>query len=67
MNVTRRDLLGLAALGAGSLALSACQSGDKGAQTGNVTARASLAPGDGYPKDEEDCHGSQTRTAGRYG
>ena len=52
MNVTRRGLLGLAALGAGSLALSACQSGDKGAQGGNVTAQASLAPGDDYSKDD---------------
>ena len=52
MNVTRRGLLGLAALGAGSLALSACQSGDKGAQAGNVTAQASLAPGDDYSKDD---------------
>ena len=38
MNFTRRGLLGLAALGAGSLALSACESSEKGTQAGNVTA-----------------------------
>lgn len=52
MNVTRRGLLGLAALGAGSLALSACESGEKGTQAGNVAAQAPLAPGDGYSKDD---------------
>ena len=52
MNVTRRGLLGLAALGAGSLALSACESGEKGTQAGNVTTQAPLAPGDGYSKDD---------------
>lgn len=52
MNFTRRGLLGLAALGAGSLALSACESGEKGTQAGNVTAQAPLAPGDCYSKDD---------------
>lgn len=52
MNFTRRGLLDLAALGAGSLALSACESGEKGTQAGNVSTQASLAPGDCYSKDD---------------